>query len=101
MKLEDNEKGPRLNLAEPEGVRSQGNAEDVEWVLTDAGNFRCAPHSFHYYFTKSKDGSRGVPFIQFDIADSEPGGLPNPMAGKRIEIVNIASIVGIVYKPVD
>lgn len=102
MKVENHDKAPLLDLSNPEGLRPQGHAEHVEWVITDGGMYPVKPGTFHYYFTRKSDGERGVPFIQFDHADDSPGsGFPNPLAGKRIEIVNIASIVGIAYKPVD
>jgi hypothetical protein len=97
MKLEDSNRMPKLVLNEPEGTRSQGNAEEVSHLILENEILDVLPGSFHYFYTKRKDGEKGVPFIQLDV----PDWADHELAGRRIEIVNIAQVVGIAYKKVE
>lgn len=103
MKVENNDDKPKLVLNEPEGTRPQGNSENVTHIITESNTFPVVDGSFHYFFTKTSDGRNGVPFIQFDIPNEtdDDGFLIHPLAGHRIEIVNISTVIGIAYKPVD
>lgn len=96
MKIEESENGPKLNLLQPDGVRSQANASDVNCVLLDThGWVRIIPGSFHFYKTA---GDKPVPFVQFDvIGDPSSSG---PAQGKyRVEVFPTA-IAGLAY-PAD
>lgn len=64
MKIEESAKGPKLNLLEPDGVRSQAHADDVTSVLLERGWVSIVPGSFHFYRTA---GPKPVPFVQFDV----------------------------------
>jgi len=103
MKVEDSDRKPKLILNEPEGTRSQGNAEYVSHLILENDVIPVVPNSFHYYFTKTKDGRNGVPFIQLDVLNEvdEDGFEVHRLGGLRVEIVNISQVVGIAYRPVE
>lgn len=103
MKVEDSGEKPKLVLNEPEGTRPQGHSENVSHIITENDTFPVKPGTFHYYFTKTSDGRNGVPFIQFDVPNQtdDDGFLVHALAGHRIEIVNISTVVGIAYKVTD
>lgn len=93
MNIEISESGPKLNLLEPDGVRNQASAAEVEAVLLDGEGWTpIVPGSFHFYKTA---GDKPVPFVQFDVIGNPSSGSPH---GKyRIEVFPTA-IAGLAYK---
>lgn len=93
MKIETSESGPKLNLLNPDGVRSQAHADDVTRVLLDGeGWVAIVPGSFHFYKTA---GDKPVPFVQFDVPCDPVGGLS--MKAYRVEVFPTA-IAGLAYE---
>lgn len=95
MKIETNKNGPKLNLLQPDDVRDQASASEVEYVLLDThGWVKVIPGSFHFYKTA---GDRPVPFIQFDMIGSPTG---NNGDVYRVEVFPTA-IAGLAYSRGD
>ncbi len=93
MKAERADFMPKVNLLEPEGVRSQAHNEQITHVFLTAGFcFKIEPGSFHFY---KAPGDRAVPFVLFDVSDDEENG---PMSGHRMEMWP-ASVAGWAYIP--
>lgn len=92
MKIETSESGPKLNLLNPDGVRSQAHADDVTRVLLDGeGWVAIVPGSFHFYKTA---GDKPVPFVQFDVL-YDPAGTEKMYY--RVEVFPTA-IAGLAYE---
>lgn len=92
MKAESTDKAPKLNLLKPDGIRSQGHAEDVIAVALNNGEtYPIVPGSFKFYTINS---NKGVPYVTFKI---DPSYVIEELAGLRMEIFP-ASMTGFFYK---
>lgn len=100
MKSEHTDKAPRFNLLKPDGIRSQGRADDVTHVMLNNGiTYPISSKTFKFYKVNSNTGVPYVTFVVHPAPEDDWGPAVWMMRGKRLEVFP-ASITGIAYNDI-